>query len=272
MTMTIRRISLIAGTAAIAAALTSIAPAQADDTATMLSVTEPAELDGGADAGAITAERIDIANLELNAAEESEVVTVPVEAATVAPVIPLDTTSADLGIDESIATDASTLETTAVANDTLLAQGEAVAQVTRPLYRGVSPFYLGVGGNVGIIDSAESATGDFGFALISKVSLGPRFSLRPSLIISEDKVSLPIPLTYNFDPISVGEEISIYPFAGVGADVSFDGETGLLINGGVDIPISRAFTLNAQTNWRVTGDFGLGIILGVGYNFPFFFE
>jgi hypothetical protein len=59
---------------------------------------------------------------------------------------------------------------------------------------------------------------------------------------------------------------------GAGIDVPFDQEVGLLINGGVDIPISRQFTLNAQTNWRVTSDFGLGLTIGVGYNFPFFFE
>ena len=269
--MPIRRISLIAGSAAIAAALTGVTPAQAED-ATMLTVAEPVELNAVTDT-----EIIDVANLDLNDGEESEFVAAPVniaapEAVAEAPAAPVTTTSAALVLDESVATDASTLLAAETPDGALLAQAEEVAQVTRPLYRGASPFYVGVGGNVGIADSNESATGDFGFALISKISLGPRFSLRPSLIVSEDKVSLPIPLTYNFDPISAGENIAIYPFAGIGADVSFDGETGFLINGGVDIPISRAFTLNAQTNWRVTGDFGLCLILGVGYNFPFFFE
>jgi hypothetical protein len=266
----IRRISLIAGSAAIAAALAGVAPAQAEDTTTMLSVAEPVELEA-----LPSTETIDVANLELNETEESAFVAVPVEItapeAAEVPAFPVAATSEALVLDETVATDASTLLADST-DHTLLAQGQEVAQVTRPLYRGASPFYLGVGGNIGIIDSNESATGDFGFALISKISLGPRFSLRPSLVISEDKVSLPIPLTYNFDPISAGENIAVYPFAGIGADVSFDGDVGFLINGGVDIPISRDFTLNAQTNWRVTGDFGLGIILGVGYNFPFFFE
>ncbi len=271
----ISRISLIAGTAAIAAALTGVAPAQAEDTATMLSVAEPVELDALAEV-----QSIDVANLDVNAVEESEIASTSEEAVVVPEVAAetaetaetIATTSESLVIDETVATDAATLLAVDATDETLVTQAQEVAQVTRPLYRGASPFYLGVGGNVGIIDSNESATGDFGLALISKISLGPRFSLRPSLVISEDKVSLPVPLTYNFDPISAGENIAVYPFAGVGADISFDGETGLLLNGGVDIPISRAFTLNAQTNWRVTGDFGLGLILGVGYNFPFFFE
>jgi hypothetical protein len=170
--MTICRISLIAGTAAIAAALTGVAPAQAEDTATMLSVAEPVELETAADA-----EVIDIADLDL--AEDSEFAAEAVFVPEVAPEVasetaeaPVATASEALVLDESVATDAATLLATET-DDTLLAQGEEVAQVTRPLYRGVSPFYLGVGGNIGIIDSAESATGDFGFALISKVSPWP---------------------------------------------------------------------------------------------------
>ncbi|MEM0981140.1 MAG: outer membrane beta-barrel protein, partial [Cyanobacteria bacterium P01_H01_bin.58] len=146
---------------------------------------------------------------------------------------------------------------------------QEVAQVTRPLYRGAAPFYVGVGGNIGIIDSDESSVGDFGFNIISKVSFGPRFSIRPTIGISEDDVNFTIPLTYNFNPIEVGE-FNMFPFAGAGADIS--DEVGLLINGGVDIPISRDFTLNGQLNWRTTNDTGLGLSLGVGYNFPFFFE
>ncbi|MEM1293300.1 MAG: hypothetical protein AAGH67_17705 [Cyanobacteria bacterium P01_H01_bin.162] len=150
-----------------------------------------------------------------------------------------------------------------------VAQSEEVAQVTRPLYRGVTPFYVGFGGNIGIVDSDKSAVGDFGFNIISKISLGPRFAVRPSVQISEDEVSVAIPVTYNFNPIDTGR-FSIYPSLGGGVDIGSD--LGLLINGGVDIPISRAFTLNSQINWRVTEDTGLGLSLGVAYNFPVFFE
>ncbi|MBE7379861.1 MAG: hypothetical protein F6J95_000435 [Leptolyngbya sp. SIO1E4] len=150
-----------------------------------------------------------------------------------------------------------------------MAAGQEVAQVTRPLYRGVSPFYVGIGGNIGIVDSDESAIGDFGFNVISKISLGPRFSVRPMASISEDDFSLAIPLTYNFNPVEIGE-LNVYPALGAGVDIADD--IGLLVNGSVDLPISREFTLNGQLNWRATNDTGLGLSLGIGYNFPFFFE
>ncbi|MEL6398615.1 MAG: hypothetical protein AAFO87_02590 [Cyanobacteria bacterium J06607_6] len=179
---------------------------------------------------------------------------------------PFVTSAAALDL-ETAATLAAGTES-AAATETL-AQGEAVAQVTRPLYRGVTPFYVGFGGNIGIVDSDKSAVGDFGFNIISKISLGPRFAVRPSVQFSEDEVSVAIPVTYNFNPIDTGR-FSIYPSLGGGIDIGSD--LGLLINGGVDIPISRAFTLNSQINWRVTEDTGLGLSLGVAYNFPVFFE
>ncbi|MEM6435029.1 MAG: hypothetical protein AAF773_14435, partial [Cyanobacteria bacterium P01_D01_bin.115] len=108
---------------------------------------------------------------------------------------PFVTSAAALDL-ETAATLAAGTES-AAATETL-AQGEAVAQVTRPLYRGVTPFYVGFGGNIGIVDSDKSAVGDFGFNIISKISLGPRFAVRPSVQISEDEVSVAIPVTYNF--------------------------------------------------------------------------
>ena len=62
------------------------------------------------------------------------------------------------------------------------------------------------------------------------------------------------------------------PISSLGGGIDIGSDLGLLINGGVDIPISRAFTLNSQINWRVTEDTGLGLSLGVAYNFPVFFE
>ena len=147
--------------------------------------------------------------------------------------------------------------------------GQEVAQVTRPLYRGVSPFYVGVGGTIGIVDSDKSAVGDFGFNVFSKVSLGPRFAVRPMLQFSEDDFNITLPITFNFNPIDLGR-FSVYPALGGGVD--FGDDIGLLVNGSVDVPISREFTLNSQVNWRVSEETGLGISLGVAYNFPIFFE
>ncbi|ASC72917.1 hypothetical protein XM38_038770 [Halomicronema hongdechloris C2206] len=145
-----------------------------------------------------------------------------------------------------------------------------IAQITSGAYRGMPPAYLGVGGNIGIGDN-DTAVGDFGFAVISKISLGPRFAVRPSFIFSEESTSLLAPVTYNFNVLNI-RGFRVQPFLGVGADIDFDDDTNLLVDAGVDIPISRQFTLNATTNFSVTDDFGAGLVLGVAYNVPLFFE
>jgi hypothetical protein len=160
---------------------------------------------------------------------------------------------------------AATVETAPEAADSL-----DLAQSTAGAYGGVSPAYLGVGGNLGIV-SSDSAVGDFGFTVLSKISLGPRFALRPSFIFSENDTSLTIPLTYNFNTASFGG-FRFQPYVGAGVDIPFGNDVGVLIDAGADIPISRDFTINTAANMRVTGGFGLGLSVGVGYNFPFIFE
>ncbi|MEB3289499.1 MAG: hypothetical protein VKI82_06260, partial [Leptolyngbya sp.] len=117
----------------------------------------------------------------------------------------------------------------------------------------------------------RSAVGDFGVNVISKVSLGPRFALRPGFTFSERFTSFTVPLTYNFNTLSA-RGVRFQPYVGAGVDVPFNGTTALMLNAGADVPISRVFTLNAATNVRVTGGFGLGLSLGVGYNLPFVFR
>ncbi|MEO0648967.1 MAG: hypothetical protein AAFZ17_22905, partial [Cyanobacteria bacterium J06650_10] len=45
-----------------------------------------------------------------------------------------------------------------------------------------------------------------------------------------------------------------------------DSDINLLLSAGVDIPISRRFTLNSQVNWGVLEESQFGITVGVGYN------
>jgi hypothetical protein len=160
---------------------------------------------------------------------------------------------------------ATTVETAPEAADSI-----NLAQSTAGAYGGVAPAYLGVGGNIGIV-SSDGAVGDFGFTVLSKISLGPRFALRPSFIISEKDTSLTIPLTYNFNTASLGG-FRLQPYVGAGVDIPFGSDVGVLIDAGADIPISRDFTVNTAANFRVSGGFGMGISIGVGYNFPFIFE
>lgn len=145
-----------------------------------------------------------------------------------------------------------------------------LAQASQRGFAAVSPAYLGVAGNVGFGDP-DSAIGDFGVNVISKISLGPRFSLRPGFFISERFTNFAIPLTYNFNTLAL-RGVRFQPYVGAGVDVPFNGNTALMLNAGADIPISRVFTLNAATNVRVTSGFGLGVSLGVGYNLPFVFR
>lgn len=146
-----------------------------------------------------------------------------------------------------------------------------IAQSTRSAYQGVSPFYLGVGGNIGVGDRDATGVSSFGFNVISKIGLGPRFALRPSATITNQSTSFLIPLTYNFDVIDVGG-FRVQPYLGAGVDIPTGASVGFVVDAGVDVPISRDFTLNAVSNWRFIDGFGLGISLGVGYNLPFFFE
>ncbi|MGG6238485.1 hypothetical protein ACQ4N7_07565 [Nodosilinea sp. AN01ver1] len=160
---------------------------------------------------------------------------------------------------------AATVEAAPEATDSIdLAQ-------TTPATVSVSPNYLGVGGNIGIGNRGESALSSFGFNVISKISLGPRFSLRPGATITNDRSGFTIPLTYNFNTVSYGGFLA-QPYVGAGVEIPTSGNLGLLLNAGADVPISRNFTLNGVANFRVTDGFALGISLGVGYNFPFFFD
>jgi hypothetical protein len=160
---------------------------------------------------------------------------------------------------------AATVEPAAEISDTV-----NLAQSTSSPYGGVAPAYLGVGGNIGIIEDG-SAIGQFGFAVISKISLGPRFALRPSFLISEDWTSFTIPLTYNFNTMALGG-FRFQPYVGAGVDIPFGNDVGVLIDAGADIPISRDFTLNTAANFKVSGGFNMGLMFGVAYNFPFIFE
>jgi hypothetical protein len=135
----------------------------------------------------------------------------------------------------------------------------------------VSPAYLGVGGNIGFGDRGQSALSSFGFNIISKISLGPRFSVRAGATATNDRWGFTIPITYNFNTTNFAGFVA-QPYVGAGVEVPTSGDVGLLLNAGADFPISRDFTFNAVSNFRVTSGFALGISLGVAYNFPFVFE
>ena len=132
--------------------------------------------------------------------------------------------------------------------------------------------YIGIGANIGL--DGTSALGDGNFAVISKVGLTKKISLRPSAVLGDDTVFL-IPLTYDFslnaaDPFT--EPLPIAPYIGAGAAIETgdDSETAFLVTGGIDVPLNSQFTANAAVNAAFFDDTDIGLMLGVGYNFSGF--
>jgi hypothetical protein len=133
--------------------------------------------------------------------------------------------------------------------------------------------YIGVGGNIGL--GGDSAIGEGSFTVFSKVGLTRNLSTRPAVAIDEDPTIL-LPLTYDFasqtvDPIEGGpvDSLTISPYigAGLGIEASDDADVGALITGGLDLPLSSEFMLNAAANVLFLDDTDVGLMLGVGYRF-----
>lgn len=177
----------------------------------------------------------------------------------------------------TMATSAAALKTepsaSPVAQTTSGTQDSNVAQVIPPVdpgrrTRGGSS-YLGIGGNIGL--GGDTALGDGGFAVFSKIGLTRSFSFRPAGIIDDDPTIL-LPLTYDFnlrrgdDPF---EPARFAPYLGAGAAIHTgdDTDVGFLVTGGVDVPLTPNFTATASVNASFKDDTEVGILLGVGYNF-----
>lgn len=131
--------------------------------------------------------------------------------------------------------------------------------------------YIGVAGNIGI--GGDSALSESNYAVISKVGLTNTISLRPSVIFGGDTLFL-VPVSLDFsprfadDPIS-GGQISISPYlgAGVAIETGGDADVGLLLTGGVDVPVSDRLTATGSINAAFLDSTDFGLLLGIGYRF-----
>lgn len=173
------------------------------------------------------------------------------------------------GTTSTTATDLVSTSTQTVSQNPNPSPSEVVSVINpgRPT-RGVSS-YIGVAGNIGL--GGDSALGDGAFTVISKIGLTPTFSARPSVVIEDDPVIL-VPLTYDFNRESAEafeDTFPIVPYAGAGVaiEASEDADVGLLLTGGVDVPLNTNFTATAAVNAAFLDDTDVGLLIGVGYNF-----
>ncbi|MEH2173094.1 fasciclin domain-containing protein [Nostoc sp.] len=131
--------------------------------------------------------------------------------------------------------------------------------------------YIGVGGNIGLSGN-DTALSDTNFTVISKLGLTNYLSVRPSVIFGDDTIFL-VPVTLDFSPRragSVGDRsYSISPYIGAGVAIEANANTdiGLLLTGGVDIPLGSKLTLTGGVNAAFVDDTDVGLQLGIGYNF-----
>jgi hypothetical protein len=128
--------------------------------------------------------------------------------------------------------------------------------------------YIGVAGNIGI--GGNSALGRGNFALISKLAFAESFSVRPAVVFGDQTILL-VPVTYDFavqqtDPF---EPIPYAPYVGAGLSLATGGGSsiGLLLSGGVDLPLTKQFTATAGLNVSLRNNTDVGLLVGIGYNF-----
>ncbi|MEH2415930.1 fasciclin domain-containing protein [Nostoc sp.] len=131
--------------------------------------------------------------------------------------------------------------------------------------------YIGVAGNIGLSGS-DTALSDGNFAVISKLGLTRNISVRPSVIFGDDTLFM-VPLTLDLSPRTAGTvgertySISPYIGAGVAIEANLDTDFGLLLTGGVDVPLGSRFTLTGGVNAAFMDETDVGLLLGLGYNF-----
>ena len=128
--------------------------------------------------------------------------------------------------------------------------------------------YIGVGGNIGI--GGDTGIGEGSFSVLSKVGLTRNLSARPSVLLG-DNVTILLPVTIDFPSESLEiTRFNVAPYIGGGAIISTgDGsDVGVLLTGGIDVPINTQFTATAGVNVGfVDDDTDVGVMIGVGYNF-----
>jgi uncharacterized surface protein with fasciclin (FAS1) repeats len=130
--------------------------------------------------------------------------------------------------------------------------------------------YIGAAGNIGI--SGNGTLSESNYAIISKIGLTNTISVRPSVIFGGDTLFL-VPVTLDFSPRATdalgGQQFAISPYLGAGVAIETGGgsDVGLLLTGGVDVPLGDRFTVTGGVNAAFLDRTDVGLLLGIGYNF-----
>jgi hypothetical protein len=84
-----------------------------------------------------------------------------------------------------------------------------------------------------------------------------------------DFATILLPVTYDFAPQQPFSNFQLSPYLGGGIAINTgsNSSVGPMITGGVDIPLSSAFTINVAANLAFLHSTDLGILVGIGYNF-----
>jgi hypothetical protein len=127
--------------------------------------------------------------------------------------------------------------------------------------------YVGIGGNFGI--TGDSDLGGRSLSIFSKIGLSSAFSVRPSVLFLSNFATFLIPVTYDLTPFAIGTDFSLSPYFGGGIAVKTgsDNTFGPLFTAGVDLPLSRSFTVNVAANLSFLRRTDLGLMVGIAYNF-----
>ncbi len=147
---------------------------------------------------------------------------------------------------------------------------------SNPPFDGINPgratrsgsSYIGVGGNIGL--GGETGIGEGSFSVMSKIGFTRNLSVRPSVLFGDDvTVLLPVTLDFPTENLEI-TRLNVAPYIGGGAIISTgdDSDVGVLLTGGIDVPINTQFTATAGVNVGfVDDDTDVGVMVGVGYNF-----
>ena len=106
------------------------------------------------------------------------------------------------------------------------------------------PSYFGGGANFGLTGGSD--LGGTSFAVISKLGLTETISVRPNVLILRDFATILLPVTYDFAPQQPFGDFQFSPYLGGGVAINTgsNSSVGLLLTGGIDIPLSSTFTIN----------------------------